>query len=156
MIAFYMCACSMAGDVDAGGRPQKRYYNREMGHRNNHARKEKKTKFSSYIRKLRWDQLQSHIWGRASQYMSKWSKSKQSFRKNFINIFCWFKMFAFKVGKHTIFCIKSSREQISYCMFRCDKLIFYLVHYIVQDFTHLINLANFLNKKYSGYSSFKL
>ncbi len=26
----------------------------------------KKTKFSSYIRKFRWDQLQSHIWGRTS------------------------------------------------------------------------------------------
>ncbi len=26
----------------------------------------KKIKFSSYIRKFRWDQVQSHIWGRAS------------------------------------------------------------------------------------------
>jgi hypothetical protein len=39
----------MARDVDAGGRPQKRYYNREMGHTNNHARKEKKTENFPHI-----------------------------------------------------------------------------------------------------------
>ncbi len=31
----------------------------------------KKTDFSSYIRKFRWDRVQSHIWRRASQYMKK-------------------------------------------------------------------------------------
>ncbi len=31
----------------------------------------KETKFSSYIRKFRWDQLQSHIWGRSSWYMRR-------------------------------------------------------------------------------------
>ncbi len=31
-----------------------------------HTDKKKKTKFSSYIRKFRWDRVQSHIWGRAS------------------------------------------------------------------------------------------
>ncbi len=31
----------------------------------------KKRKFSSYIRKFRWERLQSHIWGRASYYMRK-------------------------------------------------------------------------------------
>ncbi len=33
--------------------------------------KKKKIKFSSYIRKFRVEQLQSHIWGKASQYMRK-------------------------------------------------------------------------------------
>ncbi len=30
-----------------------------------------KIKFSSYIRKFRMEQLQSHLWGRASEYMRK-------------------------------------------------------------------------------------
>ncbi len=33
-----------------------------------HVQINKKTKFSSYIRKFRWDQVQSHIWGRAYSY----------------------------------------------------------------------------------------
>ncbi len=34
----------------------------------------KETKLSSYIRKFRWDRVQSHLWGRASYYMRKCDK----------------------------------------------------------------------------------
>ncbi len=41
----------------------------------------RKTKFSSYIRKFRWDRVQSHIWGRASQYMRKCEKFSPCMRR---------------------------------------------------------------------------
>ncbi len=37
----------------------------------------KKTKFSSYIRKFRWQRLQSHIWGRPSFWISSYMRNIQ-------------------------------------------------------------------------------
>ncbi len=47
----------------------------------NHALIKKKVKFSSYIRKFRVEQLQSHIWGRASWYMRKCENIYQYMRR---------------------------------------------------------------------------
>ncbi len=43
-----------------------------------------KIKLSSYIRKFRVEQLQSHIWGRASQYMRKCANISSYMRRPFV------------------------------------------------------------------------
>ncbi len=40
--------------------------------------------FSPYIRKFRVEQLQSHIWGKASQYMRKWGNISPYIRRPFV------------------------------------------------------------------------
>ncbi len=44
----------------------------------------KKIKFSSYIRKFRMEQLQSHIWLTASSYMGKYLRISSYIRKPFL------------------------------------------------------------------------
>jgi hypothetical protein len=44
----------------------------------------KKTKFSSYVRKSRSEQLQSHIWLTASSYMTKYLRISSYIRKPFL------------------------------------------------------------------------
>ncbi len=41
----------------------------------------KRTKFSLYIRKFRWDRLKSHRWGRASKNMRKWANIQPFIRR---------------------------------------------------------------------------
>ncbi len=48
----------------------------------------KKRKFSSYIRKFRVDQLQSHIWLTASSYMGKYLRISSYIRKPFLIYDC--------------------------------------------------------------------
>ncbi len=44
----------------------------------------KKMKFSSYIRKFRMEQLQSHLWPTASSYMGKYLRISSYIRKPFL------------------------------------------------------------------------
>ncbi len=44
----------------------------------------KKIKFSSYIRKFRWDRLQSHIWPTASSYIVEYFRISSYIRKPFL------------------------------------------------------------------------
>ncbi len=63
--SFYVCACT--GSLLAPGTLIK-----------------KKIKFSSYMRKFRMEQLQSHIWLTASSYMGKYFRISSNIRKPFL------------------------------------------------------------------------
>ncbi len=52
--------------------------------KNSHTFFKKKIKFSSYIRKFRVEQLQSHIWLAASSYMGKYLRISSYIRKPFL------------------------------------------------------------------------
>ncbi len=92
----------------------------------------KKIKFSSYIRKLRMEQLQSHIWLTASSYMGKYLRISSYIRKPFLIYNCataplWISLY---IGKFLFYqCTRLA--QILFCFrFRRKMGIQVLRHYI--------------------------
>jgi hypothetical protein len=67
----------------------------------NHYTEKKKIKFSSYIRKFRMEQLQSHIWLTASSYMGKYLRISSYTRKPLQNEFAtaplWISLYMRKI-----------------------------------------------------------